>query len=330
MPAEHFNVVAVINDFMGPRFSQPWGRGKFGDWKALFVELGMLLFLIPPMAGIILAQRKKYSAPQLFIVVGALLFTLFYGFTSGTRHIFDSYLVTFLIGYVFASEDRQRKELLTIAGACAVLLLISTVLMVRFRDIGLKSYLSGEHQESRETREESLSVDLNLYPMSRIAVVFPDEHGYLGWEILYQALIRPIPRAIWKNKPEGMSISIEDAVGAKGWTVAASFAGEAYMSGGLPVVFICGLGFGWLAAWWNRLVSPRNSQFGFLIYASGFFAVVISMRSLLVFTTAMLPTLAAFAGGSLLIAKGVDRVKRVLPGGRAPSLRPGPARLPLR
>jgi hypothetical protein len=40
---------------------------------------------------------------------------------------------------------------------------------------------------------------------------------------------------------------------------------------------------------------------GVLIYASGFVAVAISMRSLFVFTTALLPTVIAAVGGRWLV-----------------------------
>jgi hypothetical protein len=144
-------------------------------------------------------------------------------------------------------------------------------------------------------------------------------------EVPYLALIRPIPRAVWPGKPEGMSTSIEDAVGAgAGWTVAATFAGEAYMSGGILAVIGTGLFFGFLTAWWNRLSSPQNSQFGILIYASGFFCAVISMRSLFFFTTALLPTLTAIVAGRFLLAKGADRLGIGSTRGRPPMSRRPP------
>src|SRR5258708_39608299 len=65
------------------------------------------------------------------------------------------------------------------------------------------------------------------------------------------------------------------------------------MGGGWIAVFMAGAFFGALTGWWNYLTSPRNSELGILIYASGFFAAIISMRSLFVFTTALLPTVAA-------------------------------------
>jgi len=83
--------------------------------------------------------------------------------------------------------------------------------------------------------------------------------------------------------------------------VAASFVGEAYVAGGIPVVILTGMFFGMFTAWWSRLASAKNSSLGILIYATGFFAAAISMRSLFAFTTALLPTLAAIFGARALV-----------------------------
>ena len=166
--------------------------------------------------------------------------------------------------------------------------------MLHFRNIGFNNWMSGNLRENRDLVERSIFVDYNLCVIGRLTEVFPSHSPYLGWEVPYLALIRPIPRAIWKGKPEGLSASIENAmVAGAGVTVAASFAGEAYMAGGWFAVFVAGIFFGALTGWWGFLASPRNSELGILIYASGFFAAVISMRSMFVFTTALLPTVAA-------------------------------------
>ena len=148
--------------------------------------------------------------------------------------------------------------------------------------------------------------------------VFPSRREYLGLEIPWLALIRPIPRAIWKGKPEGMSTSIEDALGVEGLTIAASFAGEAYMSGGNFAVLLIALIFGAASGWWCYLASPRNSEIGILIYASGFFAAVISMRSLLVFTTALLPTIVGIIIATYLVGILRNRIGKQ----RGPLLKP--------
>lgn len=323
--AVDFSPVALFEALIAPRFSQPWGRGRFGDWKALFNELGMLIQLIPPIAGIVFARRQRYAAIHLALVGAIFFFTLFYGFSTGTRNVFISYLVTFFIGYAFSAGRNRQRELAAIGAVCVFLTLFATTFMLQFRTVGLKSYFNGEYVPPL-TRERTLYVDYNLYAISQLTDVFPARSDYLGFEIPYNALIRPIPRALWPGKPEGLSTTIEQAMGMEGLTISASFSGEAYMSGGLWAVLATGLFFGALTGWWGYLASARNSELGILIYASGFFSAVISMRSLFVFTTALLPTVAAIVLGTFLVRKLVAQARRWI--GRPAAQRPPPPRFP--
>jgi len=310
--AVNFNLVEMVEEMMGPRFSQPWMRGRLGDWKALLIELGMFLFLLPPLAGIVLARRDRFNKAQLVSMLLMLAFTFFYSFTSGTRNLFAAHLVTFVIGFAFAAPAHLRRQVIIISVLGAFGLLASTVVMLRFRTIGLTNWIEGRDDQRKEMGEESLFVDYNLYAIAMLSEVFPARTPHLGWEVPYLALIRPIPRALWPDKPEGLTESIEDSLGVEGLTIAASFAGEAYMAGGRWAVLVAGLFFGALTGWWNRLSSPRNSELGILIYASGFFAAVITMRSLFVFTTALLPTVAALIIGTFAVRKLGAQAKRML------------------
>lgn len=301
--AVDFDFLLMLDYFMAPRFSQPWSRGRFGDWKALLGEFGMVVYLVPPIAGIVLANRARYNSRQLAYVAVGFLFTLFYGFSSGTRNIFATYLATFLVAYVFSYDTKRKKELIAVSAITAALMLAATVVMLEFRNIGFTNYLE-DYKEIREAKKETeFFVDYNLYVIAKLVDIFPQRYDYLGFQIPYLAIIRPIPRALWPGKPEGMSVSIEDAVGVEGLTLASSFVGEAYMSGGTVGVFLTGLAFGGIAGWWNRLGQNGNSPFGHLIFASGFFAAVISMRSMFVFTTAILPTIGALVLGHWLLKR---------------------------
>ncbi len=293
--AVNFNVIEMINFFMAPRFTQPWGRDRLGDWKALLYELNMLIQLIPPLTGIILARRHRYPVYQLILIIAAFALTLFYGFAGGTRNIFATFLVTFMMGYSLAIPPHRTREIAILAATGAVIMCFATYFMLQFRDAGLKNYLDGKWKPppSEAGVKKTLYVDYNLFSICKLVEFFPHTHAYLGMEIPIQALIRPIPRALWPSKPTGLSMSIEDALNVEGLTLSASFAGEAYMGGGSITVFIMALLLGGFMGWWGGLMSPRNSEIGHLVYASGFFAAVISMRSLFVFTTALLPTLAA-------------------------------------
>ncbi|MHA3775719.1 hypothetical protein ACXR0O_29745 [Verrucomicrobiota bacterium sgz303538] len=304
--AVNFDVGEWIEEMMAPRFSQPWQRGKLGDWKALLVELQLFIYLIPPLAGIILARRQRFSGSARLLVLLTFLFTLFYGFTGGTRNVFACFLVTFVIGYAFAMPEGRRKELIILCVSAVVTFLAAVVLMLEFRNVGFKNWLDGKYVPP-ETRERTLFIDYNLYAIARIVEVFPKHREYLGLEVPYLALIRPIPRALWPGKPEGMSTTIEETLGVEGLTISASFVGEAWMAGGFLAVLGTGLFMGALTGWWSFLGSRRNSELGTLIYASGFFAAVISMRSLFTFTTALLPTVAALVIGSYLVQQLRER-----------------------
>lgn len=290
--AVDFSFIEWWNAILEPRFFQPWGRGRFGDWKALFTELGMLLYLLPPLMGVVVARWKKYGAGALILMGLGTGLTFFYGYSSGTRYIFSTYLVTFVIGYLFAVKKEDEKRIFLVAGLSLGLLFYASQQMLHFREIGLRAFWEGELEE-RESLQ-AIYVDMNLFTLAQVVGYFPRSHDYLGWEIPYLALVRPIPRALWSGKPMGMSITMEEVVGAgEEYTVAASFVGEAYMSGGWFGVSIASLFFGAFLGWWNKFGSDENSDMGILIYASGFFSAVISMRSLLVFTTAILPTIVA-------------------------------------
>ena len=301
-PAVNWDFVKWIDFSMMKRFDQPWGRGKFGDFRALLYELNMLINLLPPLAGIILARRHRFGTLSLALIAVTFLFTLFLAFASGTRNVLATYLVTFVIGFAFASPRNRKWELIAVSVAATALLIFGTVTMIYFRTIGLKKYLAGEEQIYAETKN-TLYVDYNLYNISELTKVFPNRTPYLGVEVAYLALIRPIPRAIWPGKPEGLSSSIEEALNcnAGNVTISASYTGEAYMAGGFFGVILFSLFFGAMNGWWSHLASPKNSELGILIYSSGFFAAVISMRSLFTYTTALLPTVAAIVGGTYLV-----------------------------
>jgi hypothetical protein len=307
--AVDFNPLEVIRWWFEPRFSQPWSRGQLGGWKDLLNEFSLLLNLIPPLAGIMVARRHKFSLLQTASVWFGFLLTLFYGFSCGTRNVFIIFLITFLIGFAFALPPQKNIRLIVVAAVCATMIMIANTMMLQFRNIGMTDYFHGGREEINQYEHE-FTVDNDLYAVCRVVEYFPGHHAYLGMELPYLAVIRVIPRAIWKNKPVGMSFTVEEVFDEEGLTIATSFVGEAYMIGGMAAVFLTGLLFGAIAGWWNQIASPKNSELGILIYASGFFATVITMRSFSVFTTTALPTVASIIGAKIIMRKRIRSLQR--------------------
>ncbi|NJL47722.1 MAG: oligosaccharide repeat unit polymerase [Leptolyngbyaceae cyanobacterium SM2_5_2] len=286
-----FNVFEMIDAMMGPRFTQPWGRGRLGGWSSLFIELSMMIYVVPPLAGVIWNRRRSFSMLQLAIVMAVLALTLFHGFAGGTRNVFVAFLATFLMGYLLTLPKNTWLNTLVPILLTVVVVVYGSYHMLEFRGMGLRSYVENKVYASEST-SDTLAVDYNLASIGWIARAMPKSHDYLGSEILVWSLVRPVPRAIWPGKPEGLSVSIEEIAGAEGWTVAATYLGEAYMMAGMLGVIGVSLGFGALAAWWNRMAMAHQSDYALIVYALGFFAAGVTMRSMFWLTTTMLPVIA--------------------------------------
>ncbi|MGB0371579.1 MAG: hypothetical protein ACPGN3_09520 [Opitutales bacterium] len=293
--AVDFSISRAIDAMMGARFSQPWGRGRLGDWKALLVELGLFVYLIPPIFGALLALRKKVPLIHLLTTAPVFLFTIFYGFSSGTRNIFGTYMITFIVAYLINQTKIRWAPMSVFIGICLFVTAWGSYHMLEFRNIGLKRYIKGEYYQSEKNRE-TLFVDFNLHYLGVLAEAFPERHDFLGTEVPVWALVKPIPRAVWAGKPEGLSVSIEEATGVEQMSVATTWVGESYMAFGLVGVVGTGVLIGIVCGLWNRRGSQYEIPLKKIIFASGFFAAALSMRSTFWFTTAILPTVAMISG----------------------------------
>jgi len=297
--AVNFDLLEVFRQMALPRFQQDWGRGQYGgDIHSLFVEIGALIYLIPPIAGLILARPNEYGALKKVIVTVILSFTFYYGFSSGTRNIMATYTITFLGSYFMNRSTLTLWQVFYKGVPVLAILAIGMVYMLQFRTEGLGNFSFSDGGPA------TLYVDHNLIVISQITEVFPKSYDFLGLEIPVNTLIHPIPRIFWPGKPEGLSVGVEEAVGApSGVTVACTFVGEAYMSGGLLAVLFFGLLFGAMAEMWNGVARNTNSPFAQLLYASGFFSGMLTMRSMQWLTVAMLPTIALWLYGRLWIRR---------------------------
>jgi hypothetical protein len=292
--AVSFDPIELVNQMLRPRFSQPWSRGKLGGWYELLGEFGkLLLYLVPAVAGAVLAKPIRFTLMQKSIVIIGFVFTLFHGFSSGTRNVFCIYLIIFLATYVLLRPNISWKRVIFLGCVAVALLYAAAFYMLQFRKVGLEGYV--EHGAGATAwRKETLFIDNNLPIISRLTEVFPDRANYLGWEFASFAILRPVPRALWPSKPEELSMSAENALGLRGLTLSSTFVGEAYMMGGYVIIVLVGLLFGWLSGWWNRFGADLRSNSDVILFASGFFTALISMRSVMFATTAMLPTIAVW------------------------------------
>ncbi|BAT55532.1 hypothetical protein NOS3756_45200 [Nostoc sp. NIES-3756] len=286
-----FNVFKIYDAWLGPRFAVPWARGRLGDWRALLSELKLFSYVIPPLAGIIWNRRQSFQSWQIFLVMVIFAITLFDGFAGGTRNVLGSYFAAFLGGYFLTLKRPNLFNLAIPSAVVGYAMMFATRHMLGFRNMGILRYLETGAYATQKV-QENFAVDYNLGAIGIIVDAFPQKYNFLGFELLYVFASKPIPRALWPGKPEGLSISIEEVTGAAGWTVSTTYIGEAYMMGGVIAVILMSLSIGMLASWWTRTAAFYNTGYGVVINALGFFTGALAMRSIAFFTTSILPILA--------------------------------------
>ena len=289
--AVNFNIAEMFNQMMQPRFSQSWSRGRLGGLSTLLGELGLFKFLIAPLVGAMLAQAKRYNFIQLFVAILLLALVLFEGFASGTRNIFLSNVMTFGASYTLLMRKPTIFNALKVWVPLLVVAAFSIQYLLTVRTFGL---IGAMNQEAPVVEtERTVSVDMNLINIALISDGFPERYQFLGLEIPYTAVIRPIPRALWAGKPESISVSIEEVTGASDTiTISATFVGEFWMAGGYLAIMIGALFLGALAAWWNRIGAYATTTMRMILFASAFFPAGIAMRSFMSAAPPVLPVIA--------------------------------------
>lgn len=287
----------MIYHMMGARFTQPWSRvGRLGGWNTLLGEFALLQYVIPPLVGISINRLKEYGPIRLAILLACFSLVMFGAFAGGTRNVLIAHVATFTMSYLVTVPKKKPMEtLIRMAVPVALMFWLSgwaSYHMLEFRTMGLRIYMEEEVYKSENVRE-TLAVDYNLASMALVSRGMPANYDYLGPEVIIWAIGKPIPRAIWKGKPHGLSVSMEEVADTGGaYTIAITFIGEAYMFAGWPGIVLVSGFYGVLSSWWNRMAILTQSDYGLVVYALGFFAAGLTMRSFFWTTTAILPVIA--------------------------------------
>ena len=176
--AVDFDPAELIHEMMGPRWSQRWSRGDLGGGETFLGTLASLvLYLIPPIAGCIFANSRRYSAARLAFVGFGVAFTLFYTFSGGTRNIFAITLLLLLGSYLMFSQKIGRSRVAVLFALTAGMLYLSAYYMVQFRQVGLDAYLQGA--TGRGWKTETLFIDNDLVTITQLTEIFPEQIPYL-------------------------------------------------------------------------------------------------------------------------------------------------------
>ena len=305
-----FNPVTLIRELLGPRFSQPWSRERLGDARALLSELQLLNYLIPPMTAWLLARGGGSPIWRKALLSLPLAFLLLISFCSGTRYVLATHAATFATALAWSLPHLSPRRAALLFGVPLLLLLFVTIAALQFRHEGLSQTLSGQAAARKvPAPPKRFIVDNNLRTLAKLTETFPGKHPFLGLEIPWHMIVRPIPRALYPAKPEKLSLSMEEVIGIPKTTIAASFVGEGYLMAGWAGSLLFGLGLGALCALWNRIPTGPSGSFANLLYASGMAWSFLGLRSPIWISVGFLPCIAL----CLAVTVAFPVARRLLP-----------------
>jgi hypothetical protein len=125
--------------------------------------------------------------------------------------------------------------------------------------------------------------DDQFYQLLRFARYVPKAIPYSGEFLILRPLYHFIPRAIWKNKPMGITYFFEEGIVNTEYsqsTIAGSIIGDFYLSQGWMGICIIGIFMGFLAKQFDSLLEmSKRSPAILLIYSYGLAFLFVAVRS---------------------------------------------------
>jgi hypothetical protein len=227
-----------------------WGRSNLGDSRSAVLALAYFGWAAAGLGALAaLRMRRRWllrllAATATTLVVSQLFF-------AGTRHILAIVAMP-VIGVLVLGTSPRRRGRVMVALTLGFIVLYGAFQIQRyarargFRNVEKERII----QELARPHGHQLFIEV-LY----VADIVPDEMPYsTPGSTLFFLAINPIPRAVWPEKPidpfwrDFSNFRTGTDATDGGTTIAASNIGQLYAEGGLAMVLLCGLAFGWWAA----------------------------------------------------------------------------------
>jgi hypothetical protein len=275
-----FDLGTILSGLTAPRWDAPWTRGSLGDWNSFLEELQYFSYALPSLT-VILADRAKSNWLNYRVLSGILLSCIFLAFQVqiGGRRIIGIILGAALLTWFLLNRRLSfAKAALIFVMIVGVVNFLQTILLIR--TMGLDNYIQNREEIAAENDADYIHVDDNFLRLAQIVNLFPEEVDYVGMKQIVYVIVRPIPRAIWPDKPLDPGYSLSELVGMESVSLTTSIVGELYATWGLTTVLFGGIFLGSLAKSWNSVLRVSKGNNGKLIYALGIMVLFVGVRSM--------------------------------------------------
>lgn len=273
----NFNPVTMVSYLLVDRWSAPWSRASMGGWSSFLDHMSYFGYLLPTLTVLLGIRSKRFNfqvATSSFLSIFMAVFLA----QSGSRRVIGVIFGAAIICWLIEQRKLKLKELL-IAFISMALLLTVMQNMLNFRGSGFAAAF--DETEETEAIYQHIHVDDNFYRLSQTVSIVPRFSPYVYEKQIVFALIRPIPRAIWKSKPTDPGFDLATTIGKTGVALTHSVIGDWYITGGWIAVFIGGLLYGALAKSITTLLIKDADSAGGLVYSLMVMAMFAGVRAMI-------------------------------------------------
>lgn len=268
-----FNIPEMFSYLGANRWSAPWSRGQLGGWNAFVDQMPYFGYVLPSLTALLIAKQGLVRFTTMIAIACSVIMLLFLA-QGGGRRLIGVTVGAALLVWIQAHPGMRLKNLV-IVGVGAVALAWASQFILNIRSVGLESFLE------RGSEYDYLHVDDNFLRLAQVIDIIPKQHPYVGSGMVTFAIVRPIPRVFWPNKPVDAGFDLSREVGLKGVSLSMSIIGEWYMSWGWISVIVGGWLHGRLAKAANTLREQGIASRNPIVFALAVMVLIAGMRSML-------------------------------------------------
>ena len=271
--AVDFDIPVMFSYLGANRWSAPWSRGQLGGWNAFIDQMPYFGYVLPSLTALLIARQGLGRFSTLFAAACSIVMLLFLA-QGGGRRLIGVTAGAALIVWVQAQPAKRLRNLVVVSVG-AVVLAWTSQFILNIRSEGLDAFLQ------RGSEYDYLHVDDNFLRLAQAIEIVPEQRPYVGTGQVFYALVRPIPRVFWPNKPIDGGFDLSREVGLKGVSLSMSIIGEWYISWGWIAVAFGGWLHGRLAKAANTLREQGISSNNPIVFGLSVMVLIAGLRSML-------------------------------------------------
>ena len=270
--AVNFDVQAMFSYLGANRWAAPWGRGQLGGWGSFIDQMPYFGYVLPSLTALLIVKRGLFRLESLFAVACTAIMLLFLS-QGGGRRIIGVTVGAAIIVWVQSQPGMQIRKLVG-SLAAVIALLWAMQFMLNIRSQGYQSFIENGSEY------DYLHVDDNFLRLAQTIEIIPAEHDYVYAKQVVFAVIRPVPRVFWPNKPVDPGFDLPSMLGMRGVSLSSSILGEWYISYGFLALAIGAWLHGRLAVFANQLRELGRKGDNPIVFALAIMILVSGMRSM--------------------------------------------------